>query len=673
MRRTKAISSVLGVLFCLAGCLPVRALPPQRVRELSVLVIADEEFRRDLSWKSTVEAVLDSASSHLEKVFGLRFTASEFRDWSSSDALKSVETLAEGVAANLDKEPSDIIVAFTDQKNLDTRHNGCSLLKEGVIVITRAENTAEMVRSLKHETGHLFAAAHVEDPGSLMDIFSRGEEFDARNVELIRLNRERSFHGTRFPLPKESWEQTAALWREVARSNVIAKRRGMIDVQGVSKSPGTEARERTRRRDLDDVHLLLAQVYTEQERYSDAMSECQEALRINPESIEALNFSGIALRRSGRLDEAIEKYHAILERKPDHSQTFYNLGIAYSKKGALGKAEESYRRAVDYRPRFAEALSNLGELYLRLDRDGEAESLLRKAAEVNPRYPLAYTNLAEVEFRRREYDKALELVEKALAIDPELPGAHNMRGKILHKRKDPAGAKDEFRKALLIRPNDEKAYHNLGNCYFDEQNLAEAKRMYARAAEIDCLFAEPHEGLGECWFLENEFNEAIREFRLALQLGLHSESVYLNLSSAYLRKGLLGGAVEEARKALEINPSSASAHNNLGMAFLQEGAMAEATAEFLASLACDPENKDALLNLGNLCLSREELGKALGFYLRALAVDPANAVLHNNIAVAYFKQGEYAKSWTHLQKAEELGLKPHPNFREELRKRIKRT
>ena len=672
MRRTRARIFALGALSCLAGCFPAWAFPGLDLRELSILVLADEEFRRDPSWKSRIEDILEPASSHLERTFGLRFAAPEFRDWTSSDALRSVEMLAEDLAANIDKEPFDIVVAFTDQRNLDTRHNGCSLFKEGTIVLERAGNTAEMVRSLNHETGHLFAAAHVEDPGSLMDIFSRGEDFDARNIELIRLNRERSFHGTRFPLPKEHWERTAALWREIARSNAIAKRRRTMDVQGVPKSPGAGARERARRRDLDDVHLLLAQLYIEQERYSEAASECQEALRINPESIEALNFSGIALRRSGRVDEAIEKYLTILGRKPDHSQTLYNLAIAYSKKGALDKAEESYRRAIEARPRFAEALSNLGELYLRLNRESEAESAFRKASAVNPLYPLAYTNLAEVEFRRRDYGKALELAEEALALDPQLPGAHNMRGKIFHKRKDLAGAKEEFRKALLIRPNDEKACYNLGNCYFDEQNLAEAKKMYARAAEIDRHFAEPHQGLGTCWFLENRFDEAIREFRLALQMGLHSESVHLNLSSAYLRKGLLGEAVEEAGKALEINPSSASAHNNLGMAFIQKGAIAEATAEFSASLDCDPENKDALLNLGNLFLSQENLDKALGLYLRALAVDPANAVLHNNIAVIYFRQGEYAQSWTHLQKAEELGLKPHPDFREELRKRIKR-
>lgn len=204
MRRTKARASSLAAQFCLAGCLLVRAFPPQEVRELSVLVITDEEFRRDQNWRTVVEEVLERASSYLEREFRLRLVASEFRDWTSNDALRSVEMIAEDLAANVDKEPFDIVVGFTDQKNLDTRHNGCSLFKEGTIVLKHADNTTEMVRSLKHEMGHLFAAAHVEDPGSLMDIFSRGEEFDARNVELIRLNRERSFHGTPFPLPQEN-------------------------------------------------------------------------------------------------------------------------------------------------------------------------------------------------------------------------------------------------------------------------------------------------------------------------------------------------------------------------------------------------------------------------------------------------------------------------------------
>jgi len=672
MKRITKGPSALGILICLAVCLSVLALPGPKIRELRVLVLADEEFRRDLGWKFMVTEIMAEASFYFEKNFGLRLAVSEFRDWQSDKAFGSVEMVAENLVATVAKFPFDILLAFVGQRIPDMRHNACSLFKESIIVMTGNESVAQMTSSLKHELGHLFAAAHVDDPASLMGIFSRGEEFDARNAELIRLNRDRSFHGHRFPLSKENWERTIALWREIAQLNDKAWRRRKASGQIKMMPAQEEEKVGARRRDLDDVHLLLAQLLIEQERYPEALGECQEALRLTSESLEALNFSGIALRRSGRVDEAIEKYLTILKRKPAHPQTLYNLGIAYSKKGNLRKAEESYRRAVEARPRFAEALSNLGELYLRLGRTGEAESELQNAVKADPFYPAAYNNLAEVEFRRKEFGKAMELVNRALSLDPESPGAHNMRGKILRQRRDLAGAKEEFRKALLVRPNDEKALHNLGNCFLDEKNLAEARELYARAAEIDPHFAEPHEGLGVCWLLEGKLEEAVAEFRLALKLGLRSESLHVNLSSALLRKGLFGQAADEARKALEISPSSSSAHNNLGMALLQKGAISEAAAEFQSSLDCEPENKEALINLGNLFLGQEDWERALGFYLRALAVDPANAVLHNNIAVIYFKQGEYAKSWTHLQRAEELGFEPHPDFREELKKKIRR-
>src|SRR4030042_2560689 len=307
MRWAKAIRSALGALLWLAGCLPVAGLPLQQIRELSVLVLVDEEFRRDPNWKSAVENALDSASSSLERTFGLRFNASDFRDWKSSDALSSVEMLAEDLAAKIDKGPVDKVVAFSGQKNLDTRHGGCSLCKEGVIVLRRAKRTSEMARALKHETGHLFAAVHVEDSESLMDIFSRRDKFDPRNEELVLLNRDRSFQGTRFPLPKKSWERTAAIWREISRRNALAERRRMADAQETLRLLGDEKTQPTRRRDLDDVHLLLSQVLIEQEKYQEALGECQAALRITQERIEALNFSGIALRRSGRMDRSEER------------------------------------------------------------------------------------------------------------------------------------------------------------------------------------------------------------------------------------------------------------------------------------------------------------------------------------------------------------------------------
>lgn len=124
--------------------------------------------------------------------------------------------------------------------------------------------------------------------------------------------------------------------------------------------------------------------------------------------------------------------------------------------------------------------------------------------------------------------------------------------------------------------------------------------------------------------------------------------------------------MKEARRVLELDPDSPSAHNNLGIVYTNKGMIGEAVAEFEQSLRLDTQNKNALANLGNLYLGQGKSDLALDVCLKASAVDPTNAILHNNLAVIYFEKGEYAKSWEHVRKAEELGLKPHPDFLREL-------
>jgi tetratricopeptide (TPR) repeat protein len=640
-------------------------------RNLSLLVLADEEFRQEPGWKALAKGALEKMSSDFEKQFGLRFAIGEFSEWQSNDSLKSIDLIAEDLDAKITREPFDILIAFTSQKNLEEKSLGCALFKEGIVVVLKTKDAPTMVKSLEHEVAHLFGSVHVDNADSLMDIFSRGREFDVKNAKLMLLNKSRSFHGTRFPLPRESWEETIALGQEIAADIVLATRRRESGQRDELEPSASGIVERIRRRDLDDVYLLLAQIYIEQERYTEAIAACRKALRINPKSLEALNFQGIALRRNGHIDEAIGKYKAILEIRPNHALTLYNLGIAYGRKGARESARDCYLKAVEIKPNFAEAYSNLGEVYLRLEKVEEAETALRKAISVNPQFAMAYSNLAEAYFQKGDYGMALEEAERALSLDPELVGGYTMRGKIFHKRGEVEKAKADFQKALSLNPKYERAYFNLGNCYLDENKIAEAKKVYERAAEINPQFAEPHASLGALYLLENKANEAIRELRLALDLGLESASLHFNLSSAYLRKGLVDQAIGEAKKVLELDPSSAPAHNNLGIAFSQKGMTQEAIQEFQACLDRDPRNKEALLNLGTLYLGLENLEKALVLCLGAAEIDPSNAALHNNIAVIYFRKGEYAKSWEYVQKAEALGFKPRPDFLEELKKKLK--
>jgi hypothetical protein len=105
-----------------------------QIREISVKVLADEELRKEPGWKILTENCLSQVSSEFERLFGIRFRVKEFEDWTSNDAARSVETLAEELDAQADKGRSDILLAFTAQKNLDQGFFGYSLFKEGLIL-----------------------------------------------------------------------------------------------------------------------------------------------------------------------------------------------------------------------------------------------------------------------------------------------------------------------------------------------------------------------------------------------------------------------------------------------------------------------------------------------------------------------------------------------------------
>jgi tetratricopeptide (TPR) repeat protein len=625
---------------------------------LRILILGDEEFCRDASWATKAELAMNRAAEDFERSFGIILRADEYAETKTPDSLTSLNLLADYLEGRIIKGDHDIAIVFTDQKNLDQSYYGFSLFKEAVIVVRVDQEINRMTKALKHELAHLFGAVHVNDADSLMDLFSRGSRFDSGNAKIIFLNRNRSFFGAAFPLPRENWDETLSLCREIAASlkgfepNVF----GRVGLD--------------RRQNPEDVHLLMAQIYLERQDYKKVISECRIALRINPANQEGLNLWGVALRRSGRIEQAIEKYQEILRRNPDHARVLYNLGLAYSKKGDLEVALSFYQRAIGLKPNFAEAYTNLGDVYLRLGKDAEAEAAFRRAISVGPRFALAYANLAEVFFRQGEYERALTETGKALSIDPRLPEAFNLRGKVFHKRGEIGQAKQEFMKAISQNPQYEKGRNNLGNCYLEEGRIREAEVMFLQAIELNPAFAEAHDGLGCCRLSANRPEEAIREFRTALDLGLKTASLHLSLSSAYLAVKEFDQAMAEAQKALETNPASASAYNNLGIGYLQKGMIDEAIRTFQKAICLDAKNKNALANLGGIYLGLERKAEAMNIYLQALEVDPDNPVIHNNLAVIYFNKGDYAKSWQHAQKAEALGLKLHPDFLRELKKKI---
>jgi len=131
------------------------------------------------------------------------------------------------------------------------------------------------------------------------------------------------------------------------------------------------------------VHIDRAVLAYDQGKFDDALKELQEALKIEPENVEALYYQGIvylALNRPAEAQAALEKARRL---RPGNSDVAFQLGVLYF-------GQENYDRA---------------------------EPLLRQVYRVEPRRPNLGYYLGFIEYRDKNYREAVRLLDSNVASD----------------------------------------------------------------------------------------------------------------------------------------------------------------------------------------------------------------------------------------------------------------
>ena len=131
-------------------------------------------------------------------------------------------------------------------------------------------------------------------------------------------------------------------------------------------------------------------------------------------------------------------YRRVLDVDANQSLARNNLGLVLESEGRMPEAMEQFHLVLEQRPRFASAHNNLGTALLRLGRLQEAEGEFRAAIAGDPGLPESYNNLGLLLAHRRRYDEALSMFETSLHVDPGFSRAALNRREVLRRQKAPA-------------------------------------------------------------------------------------------------------------------------------------------------------------------------------------------------------------------------------------------
>jgi tetratricopeptide (TPR) repeat protein len=116
-----------------------------------------------------------------------------------------------------------------------------------------------------------------------------------------------------------------------------------------------------------------------------AVTEFKQALALAPNSArEQLNY-GIALLRTGELDEGVKQLEAVQKKAPELPHTWFNLGVTFQKQGDFDRAMPQFQQMIRLVPKEPVSHYHLGALY-KLKADVPAAIKEFEAArDINPR------------------------------------------------------------------------------------------------------------------------------------------------------------------------------------------------------------------------------------------------------------------------------------------------
>lgn len=174
---------------------------------------------------------------------------------------------------------------------------------------------------------------------------------------------------------------------------------------------------------------------------------------------------GIALVRSGRVQEAESIFARVLTEHPDVPELNVVVGQIHAAQGDYDAAVASLRRALELKPDVADANASLGEIYLRRGEFRPAVEALRTELAAYPNNVKARNTLATVLELDGRGDEALKELRAIVAVRPNYAEARYLFGKILLARGSASEAVGHLEVAARLAPADANIRYQLGQAY----------------------------------------------------------------------------------------------------------------------------------------------------------------------------------------------------------------
>ena len=345
------------------------------------------------------------------------------------------------------------------------------------------------------------------------------------------------------------------------------------------------------------VRSALAHLYFRDGQYDRSVEEFEAAIVLEPENWALADDEVESLVAAGRLREAIERLHALLDVQGPIADRQVRLADLYASTGDDDAAMAHYRSALDAQPAYLEATVKMGTHHLAMGRWEEAGEAFHDAAEINDRGMLAYVGKGVAEAAAGRQAAAMESFELAAAIEPNSTLLLTEMARLQLK----AHVADAFAKSFEVGEAAPLADIELDN---DHLLFLQVER-HAEEVERCPHHADLRYRYGVLLRAEGRLVEAAEQFQQAIEINPCYVQAVVKLGITQQQLGRVDEAIETFHRALDIKPQFVDLHYRLGLLYTDRRQFEEAVRHMEAAVAGAPDNRQiraglalALQNMG---------------------------------------------------------------------------
>jgi predicted O-linked N-acetylglucosamine transferase (SPINDLY family) len=415
----------------------------------------------------------------------------------------------------------------------------------------------------------------------------------------------------------------------------------------------------------DPTLLARAREHADHERWDEAAKLYRELLAQAPGDAAVLEGLGLAALRRERAAEGLEWLEQAARAEPSNARVQAHLGIALRRNGRLGDAIAAYRRAIELDPQ-PNTLLNLGRAEREAGHRDAAIAAFRRAIELKGDSADGWSMLSNALREAARFDEALAAAREAQRANPWFGDGHLNAGVALHKIGQLAEAAACYLAASTLAPSRKAALANLKVALGDARLVAAGSVAWGSSSPAVLRGVRRLAGAPDDVPALEALARAERDhWRLPVAIALFERVAQLSPAPARWHEvgalacelGLIGPAEKRLLAAFEAANDAAArvdSYRRFARWIVDEPRIRLGSAAWHALLERCPDDDFALVNLGVTLQRQGYPTLASRLAERAIALCPRSVEAHVNLGSALADLGRFDEAHAAYRRVTEL-------------------